>query len=217
MSSFDAVVFDLDYTLAVTDRDRQALLDDATERAGAHDIERAAYLDAHGTVAATETRAPIFERLVTDDTDPDELAMAYRLAIEDALVPVDGVPGLLADLHESYRVGLLTDGPIAAQRDKLRTLDWAGLFDAVVITGSLPTGKPDERAFAAVCDDLDVDRAGTVYVGDRPAVDVEGAADAGLATVQVLYPGGPESHAAADAVVDRDELVARLPEILPTL
>jgi putative hydrolase of the HAD superfamily len=217
MSSFDAVVFDLDYTLAVTDRDRQALLDDATDRADAHDIERAAYLDAHGEVAATETRAPIFQRLLTDDTDPDELATAYRLAIEDALVPVAGVPDLLADLRESYRVGLLTDGPLVAQRGKLRTLGWTDLFDAVVITGSLPTGKPDERAFAAVCDDLGVDPAATVYVGDRPEVDVQGAAAAGFATVQVRYPGGPETHAAADAAVDRDELVVRLPEILATL
>lgn len=217
MASFEAVVFDLDYTLAVTDRDRQALLDDATDRAGAHDIERAAYLDAHGEVAATETRAPIFERLLTDDTDPEAVATAYRLAIEDALEPVAGVPGLLADLRESYRVGLLTDGPLAAQQGKLRTLNWGDLFDAVVITGSLPTGKPDERAFAAVCDELRVDPAATVYVGDRPDVDVQGAAAAGLATVQVLYPGGPEPHAAADAAVDRARLVARLPEMLDSL
>jgi putative hydrolase of the HAD superfamily len=217
MPSFDAVVFDLDYTLAVTDRDRQALLDDATERADAHDIERPDYLDAHGEVAATETRAPIFERLLTDDTDPEDLATAYRLAIEDALEPVAGVPALLGDLRESYRVGLLTDGPLVAQRGKLQTLGWADLFDAVVITGSLPTGKPDERAFAAICDELGVEPAATVYVGDRPEVDVQGAAAAGLATVQVCYPGGPEPHAAADAAVDRAELVDRLPEILTTL
>lgn len=217
MPSFDAVVFDLDYTLAVTDRDRQALLDDATERADTHDIDRADYLDAHGEVAATETREPIFERLLTDDTDPDAVATAYRLAIEDALEPVAGVPDLLGDLRESYRVGLLTDGPLVAQRGKLQTLDWADLFDAVVITGSLPTGKPDERAFAAICDELGVEPAATVYVGDRPEVDVQGAAAAGLATVQVRYPGGPEAHAAADAVVDRAELVARLPGLLDSL
>jgi putative hydrolase of the HAD superfamily len=217
MPSFDAVVFDLDYTLAVTDRDRQALLDDATERADTHAIERADYLDAHGEVAATETRAPIFERLLTDDTDPEAVATAYRLAIEDALEPVAGVPDLLAALRESYRVGLLTDGPLVAQRGKLGTLGWADLFDAVVITGSLPTGKPDERAFAAICEELSVDPAATVYVGDRPEVDVQGAADAGLATVQVLYPDGPEPHPAADAAVDREALVARLPAILDSL
>jgi putative hydrolase of the HAD superfamily len=217
MPSFDAVVFDLDYTLAVTDRDRQALLDDATDRTDTHDIERADYLDAHGAVAATETRAPIFDRLLTDDTDPEDVATAYRLAVEDALVPVAGVPDLLSDLRDAYRVGLLTDGPLVAQRGKLGTLGWADLFDAVVITGSLPTGKPDERAFAAICDELGVEPAATVYVGDRPEVDVQGAAAAGLATVQVLYPDGPGRHAAADATVDRADLVARLPEILRTL
>jgi len=217
MASFDAVAFDLDYTLAVTDRDRQALLDAATDRTDAHDIDRADYLDAHGAVAATETRAPIFERLLADGTDPERVATAYRLAIEDALEPLDGVEGLLADLRESYRIGLLTDGPRAAQRGKLGTLGWADLFDAVVITGDLPAGKPDERAFAAVCEELGVEPAATVYVGDRPEVDIQGAAAVGLATVQVLYPGGPDPHPAADATVDRAELVAQLPEILVSL
>ncbi|MFB6083440.1 MAG: HAD family hydrolase [Halorientalis sp.] len=217
MPSFDAVAFDLDYTLAVTDRDRQALLDAATDRADAHDIERTDYLDAHGAVAATETRAPIFERLLTDDTDPAELATAYRSAVEAALEPVAGVPDLLATLRESYRVGLLTDGPLVAQRGKLRTLGWTDLFDAVVITGDLPAGKPDRRAFAAICEELGVQPARTVYVGDRPEVDVRGAADAGLAVVQVLYPDGPEPHPAADATVDRADLVARLPAVLDSL
>ncbi|WP_336002299.1 HAD family hydrolase [Halorientalis halophila] len=212
-----AVAFDLDYTLAVTDRDRQALLDDATERAGAPPLARGDYLDAHGTVAATETRAPIFDRLLTDGTDPETVATAYRRAIEDALEPVAGVADLLEALREDYRVGLLTDGPQTAQRGKLDELEWAGLFDAVVITGTLPAGKPDERAFAAICSELGVEPVETAYVGDRPEVDVAGAAAAGLATVQVCYPGGPDPHPAADATVARDELVETLPDILAAL
>ena len=209
-----AVAFDLDYTLAVTDRDRQALLDAATARADAPAIDRADYLDAHGAVAATETREPIFVRLLDGATDPETVATAYRHAIEDALEPVAGVADLLADLRESYRLGLLTDGPLAAQQGKLDTLGWNGLFDAVVITGTLPAGKPDRRAFDAICAELGVEPAETVYVGDRPEVDVAGAAAAGFATVQVLYPGGPDPHPAANATVDRGELVERLPGLL---
>ncbi|MFB6165642.1 MAG: HAD family hydrolase [Haloarculaceae archaeon] len=211
-----AVAFDLDETLAVTVRDRQTLLDVAADRAEAPGIDRAAYLEAHGDVAATDTREPIFDALLTGeaDVDPAELATAYRRAIEDDLEPLAGAADLVTDLRERTRVGLLTDGPVAAQRGKLRELGWEDLFDAVVITGELPAGKPDERAFRAICDALDAAPADTVYVGDRPDVDVEGAAAAGLGTVQVLYDGGPPPTPAADATIERSRLVAALPALL---
>jgi len=37
---------------------------------------------------------------------------------------------MLADLRGEYRVGLLTNGPVRAQRDKLETLGWEDAFDA---------------------------------------------------------------------------------------
>lgn len=218
MPSPVAVVFDMDYTLAVTERDRQTLLDEATAAADVPAIDRADYLEAHGRVEATETRAPIFEQLLGEDSAAaDAVATAYRTAIGAALEPVADVPALVRDLRERYRVGLLTDGPRVAQRAKLETLGWTALFDAVVVTGDLPAGKPDERAFRAICDELDVDAADAVYVGDRPDVDVAGAAAAGFRTVQVLYPDGPDPHPAADATVERGAVAEQLPAILETL
>jgi len=217
-SSLRAVVFDLDDTLAVTDRSRQTLLDEATAQVDSTDIDRADYLDAHGAVAATETRAPIFEQLLDGDADttPEAIATAYREAIEDALEPLPGAATLVQDLREEYLVGLLTDGPLVAQHGKLADLGWTDLFDAVVITGSLAAGKPDQRAFDAICAELDVAPPDAVYVGDRPEVDIAGAAAAGFRTVQVLYESGPDRHPAADAVVDRSALVDELPTLIPS-
>jgi putative hydrolase of the HAD superfamily len=212
-----AVVFDLDETLAVTARDRQTLLDEATDAVGTARIDRTAYLEAHGTVEATQTREPIFEALLAEraaDADAAALATAYREAIETALEPLSGAADLVRTLRESYRVGLLTDGPLVAQRGKLRELGWTDLFETVVITGSLPAGKPAADAFVTVCDALGVTPAETVYVGDRPEVDVAGAAAAGCRTVQVRYASGPDRHPAADAVVERPQLVERLPAVL---
>jgi putative hydrolase of the HAD superfamily len=203
-----AVVFDLDYTLAVTRRDRQELLDAATEAAGVRRIERREYLDAHGSYGASETRVPIFEALI-EDGDPSAVAGAYRRAINDALVPVDGATGLVADLRETRPVGVLTDGPVRAQRSKLTALGWQDLFDAVVVTGSLPAAKPDPRTFEAVLDGLSVSAEGTVFVGDHPEADVRGAARAGLTPIQVLgdrFDPAPE----AERRIDRGELAATL-------
>ncbi len=218
--AIDAVVFDLDYTLAVTARDRSTLLAEASRAAGASPISREAYGEAHRREHAHETRTPIFAGLLDereDDVSPDALADAYRSAIADALEPIDGVEGLLADLRERYRVGLLTNGPVRAQRNKLRTLGWAGSFDATVITGELDAGKPDPIAFESILEDLDVAPERTVYVGDGVETDVAGATRADLRAIQVRYPGGPDPDPQADAHIDRDRLVADLPELVEEL
>jgi putative hydrolase of the HAD superfamily len=207
-----AVVFDLDYTLAVPDRSRQTLLDDATTAAGVRDIDRQEYLAAHDADLASETRAPIFEALI-DEGEPAAVTRAYRDAVEDALVPIDDAVDLLTALRRQYRVGLLTDGPVRAQQGKLDRLGWEEYFDAVVITGRLPAGKPDPRTFDAVVGELGVPAGATVFVGDHPDADIRGAKDAGMVAVQVLgeqYDRTPE----ADAYVEREQLHDQLMQFL---
>lgn len=217
-----AVGFDLDYTLVVPDRDRSVLLSDAVDAVGAPPISRDAYLDAHRRNLTGETRAPIFEDLLArggGDTaaSSEELARAYREAINAALVPVRGVESMLASLRERYRVGLLTNGPTVAQQAKLVTLGWEDAFDAVVITGELTAGKPDAAAFEALLDALDADPGETAYVGDELDADVAGASASGFAVVQVVFPGGPAPDPRADAQVERDAMARELPAILESL
>jgi putative hydrolase of the HAD superfamily len=221
-----AVGFDLDETLAVPERDRSTLLSEAIRAADADsllaDLTRDSYLRAHREHSGDRTREPVFAALVEEhaengDVDPARLAAAYRRTVEEALVPVEGAADLVGTLRESYRVGLLTDGPVRTQRGKLETLGWTELFDAVVVTGELPEPKPDPRTFRRLLDDLGVDPREAAFVGDHPEADVAGAADAGLYAVQVRYPGGPDPHPGADAVLDRDALAERLPGLLASL
>ena len=140
-----AVVFDLDDTLAVTDGDRAALLAAAADRAGVSlSFDREAYLDAHREHSGAESRRPVFDALV--DSDAPALTRAYRETIGEALTPIEGAASVLETLRGRYRLGLLTDGPGRTQRDKLRRLDWADAFDAVVVTGPIGAPKPDRRA-----------------------------------------------------------------------
>lgn len=202
-------MFDLDDTLAVTDRDREALLSDAADRADvALSFDRDAYLEAHREHSGTETREPVFEALA--GTDAPALTWAYREAIGEALRTVEGADLLLGTLQTRYRIGLLTDGPRETQRDKLRRLGWQDAFDATVVTGPLGAPKPDPLAFEAIVDALDVASGETVYVGDDPERDIEGAAAAGLSPVQVCYADGPDPHPEAVATVDRNDIGALL-------
>lgn len=207
-----AVVFDLDNTLAVTRRDRQTLLDVATDAAGVRHIDREEYLDAHGAHLASETRAPIFDAIL-ESGDPAAVAASYRDAINADLEPVPGADALLRDLGERYRLGLLTDGPARAQYSKLEELGWRDRFDAVVVTGELPAGKPDRRAFEEILAALGVEPAAAVFVGDDPEADVAGAAAVGMYTIQVVRDGATVSPD-ADDTVDAGSLAADLRELL---
>ena len=218
--AIEGVGFDLDHTLAVPATARRSLLAEAVDAVDAPPLEREAYVRAHRRNLAGETREPIFADLLDDGPPgptPRELARAYRRRVNDALVPVDGAEDLLADLRERYRVGLLTNGPVRAQRSKLDVLGWDGAFDAVVVSGEVGAGKPDRRAFEALLDRLGTPADRTAYVGDELEADVVGAAEAGLRTVQVLTPAGPGRHPRADRAVDRTSLAADLPGVLEGL
>ena len=215
--SIRGVAFDLDYTLAVPDRDRETLLAEAVEQADAPPISRSEYVQAHRNHLTTESRAPIFAELLageTTDTDPDQLATAYREAVTTALVPIPDAEQLLRELRAEYRVGLLTNGPVRAQRSKIEYLDWEPLFDTTLVTGELAAGKPDAAAFDALLDALGTTPQETVFIGDTPDEDISGADAVGIHTVQVLFDGGPQKDTRADAYIERDRLAADLPGLL---
>ncbi|WP_142858148.1 HAD family hydrolase [Salinigranum halophilum] len=217
-----AVAFDLDYTLAVPTRDRQTILSEAARVAGAPPLSREAYLAAHAKCLTEETREPIFATLLAEhdhDTEasPAAVAEAYRDLIAEALVPVAGVEGMLDTLRREYRVGLLTNGPVVAQHDKLRKLDWVGAFDVELVTGSLAAGKPDSRAFEALLSELGTPPEELVYVGDDVDADIEGAAAAGITPVQVTFDGSADPHPDAVATLGRDALATDLPALLTRL
>ncbi|WP_323675675.1 HAD family hydrolase [Halorubellus sp. PRR65] len=211
-----AVGFDLDHTLAVPDRDRHRILAAAVDDVDAPRITREEYLSAHRDDHAAVTRSPIFETVLPADADvePEALAGAYRRRIADALSPVDGARDLLDALRADYSVGLLTNGPVKAQGDKLDELGWWTAFDATLVTGQLPAGKPDPRAFDALAGALGVAVEDVVYVGDEPVADVEGATNAGARAVQVVWPDGPDPHPAAAAVVDREHIARDLGDVI---
>ncbi|RJX43655.1 HAD family hydrolase [Halonotius aquaticus] len=215
--SIRGVAFDLDYTLAVPDRDRETLLAEAVEQADAPPISRGEYIQAHRNHLTTDSRAPIFAELLADDTtetDPDQLAAAYRDAVTNALVPIPDAEALLRELRADYRVGLLTNGPVRAQRSKIEYLDWEPLFDTTLVTGELDAGKPDAAAFDALLDALGTTPQETVFIGDTPDEDISGADAVGIHTVQVLFDGGPQKDTRADAYIERDRLAADLPGLL---
>lgn len=218
--SIRGVAFDLDYTLAVTTKDRDAILADAIAAVDGPQISREEYLTAHRQNLTKESRTPVFADILdgtASDVDPESMATAYREGITDSLEPLDGVEPFITDLRSRYRVGLLTNGSVLAQRSKIRHLGWGELFDTTLVTGELPAGKPDTAAFEALLEGLGTMPDETVYIGDTPLDDIEGATRSGLYAVQVLFPEGPDRDRRADAYIQRDRLTSDLPGVLDSL
>ena len=218
--SIRGVAFDLDYTLAVTTKDRDRILQDAIASVDGPQISREAYLTAHHNNLTKQSRTPVFRELLDgtgSETDPEALATAYREEISDALEPLADIEPFVRDLRSTYRVGLLTNGSVLAQRSKIEQLGWNELFDTTLVTGELPAGKPNGAAFDALLDGLGTRADETVYIGDTPLDDIEGATDSGLYAIQVVFDGGPERDPRADAYIERDRLIEELPAVLQSL
>ncbi len=94
----------------------------------------------------------------------------------------------LTTLRErGYKIGMLTNGGVNSQMDKLNNTPLAPYFDTIIISGSLPEGKPHASAYHTICREMGVAPEEAVYVGDHPINDVEGSKKAGLTAIWIPY------------------------------
>lgn len=146
------------------------------------------------------------------DSDADDLFGRYLAAYEAAwkLFP-DVLPCL--DQLSSETLGIISNGPSAEQRRKLRVHLIEDLFQHVLISEECGFPKPDARIFQLACRSASVPAREAVYVGDLFDIDVCGARDAGLRGIWIDRSDrgyGPED---ADRLTSLTELPARLREL----
>jgi putative hydrolase of the HAD superfamily len=77
--------------------------------------------------------------------------------------------------------------PARLTRRRIAELGVAERVDAIVLADEVGARKPDARIFQAAVEQLGVDAAAALHVGDRLEDDVGGAANAGLATAQAVW------------------------------
>jgi len=104
----------------------------------------------------------------------------------------DDARALLASLrYRGYRTGIVTNTifPSSLLRRQMQGLGVAGYLDAVVASADEGLAKPHPAPFLRALQDLGVDPAEALFVGDSIATDVAGAAAAGMCPV-LLRRGG---------------------------
>lgn len=96
----------------------------------------------------------------------------------------DAVPALEAVRRRGFRTGMVSNATELA-RSVLENLDMERLFDFVVISDEVGVRKPDPRIFRIALDHAGTAPSRTVFLGDKPATDIMGAARAGLRGILV--------------------------------
>ncbi|WP_392674800.1 HAD family hydrolase [Streptomyces sp. LN785] len=92
----------------------------------------------------------------------------------DVVETLDALRGI------SCRLGLVTNGPGDAQRDKITATGLDEFLDITVISGEVAVSKPDRRIFDIALDRMALGAAEVCHVGDSLVTDVGGALNAGL-------------------------------------
>jgi putative hydrolase of the HAD superfamily len=108
----------------------------------------------------------------------------------------DRLPGAEEVLHRlraaGVRIGLLTNGAAALQREKIEASGLGLFFDAAVVSGEIGSGKPEPEIFHHLLGRLGVEASAALMVGNSLARDIVGGKRAGLATCWLALEGEDE-------------------------
>lgn len=121
-------------------------------------------------------------------------------SVQPQLELFEGAEPLLSELKERHKLGLLTNGRIETQKNKVKLLDIERLFDEILYARELgeKNEKPNTLAYKVLLERLKIDPEDAVCIGDNPYTDFIGAKKIGLLTVRVL------TGEFKDVVVDKE-------------
>ncbi|MBL39661.1 MAG: phosphoglycolate phosphatase [Xanthomonadales bacterium] len=214
----EAVLFDLDGTLADTAPDLIAALERLRLELGLPAIETGPLRECvgRGAVAVLEGGLPelgpadreAFRARFLDD---------YQARCWEASRPFDGMPDFLDDL-ESLNIpwGVVTNKLERFARPVMERAGWSGRMGCLVAGDTVTQPKPAPEPVLAACSALGVDPARAVFIGDDERDVIAGRA-AGTRTVAALwgYIAEPDRVDAwgADAIAEAPGVLTALLEL----
>ena len=122
--------------------------------------------------------APALEVLVND----------FNEKFGQNVVMLEGSVETLKELKKrGYLLGMVTNGNSQLQNTKLDTAGIRDLFDMAVVSDDIGIWKPDKGIFEYAMKTLGVTPEESLFVGDHPINDIQGALGAGMHAVWVDY------------------------------
>jgi len=211
---FDAVIFDLDGTLADTLRDIAVSANEALRRMGVpeHPLDAYRYFVGDGVAMLAERALPADARARVPEF-ASAFDLAYREHYLDTTRLYDGMAALVEALRaRGLRLAVLSNKPDKFVRATVAALTGEGIFSAVLGVRDDVPRKPDPRGALRVAAELGVSPARVLYLGDT-STDMVTARAAGMEPVGVAWGFRPREElvaAGARRIVERPEEVLAL-------
>ena len=199
MSLVKALLFDLDGTLAETDSLHFPLW---AEIMGRHGVR--VDWDFYQQRISGRLNPDIISDLLPNLPEPEarHLLQHKEGEFRRRAVELEPLPGLMQVLKESERRGILsalvTNAPEENARAMIAALGLEDFFDAEVLAGELPAGKPDPLAYDTALQRLGVGPAEALAFEDSSS-GIASAVGAGVTTVGIASTHEPDTLLAAGA------------------
>lgn len=129
--------------------------------------------------------------------DPDAFIDAEHAVWRPAYSVLASAAALLESLRDrGIKTGLVANSwpdPARVLRGDADALGLAPFLETLVFSDDAGVRKPAPEIFLRACSELGVDPTATLFVGDDPVADVQGAAGVGMKTAQALWFRADES------------------------
>ena len=191
-----AILFDLDDTLYL-ERDfvKSGFKTVATLIQNDNGIDKEVVYNRFWSIFNSGERKKIFDSYISEfgkiNYTIDELVNIYRSHVPNInLLP--GIDEYLLSLSRVYKLGLVTDGYIQTQKNKINALGLNNIFDQILITEELGRKywKPSTVPFSKICDKLGVIPMEAIYIGDNPKKDFKGPNKLGMDSIRLRLKDG---------------------------
>jgi putative hydrolase of the HAD superfamily len=126
--------------------------------------------------------------------------------------------GVLSELKcQGYKLGVITDGHICVQKNKIRSLGIEKLFDCIILSDEygVECRKPSFVPYQKAVEILKTDFIEAMYVGDNPYKDFISARKLGMYSVRILR--GMYRDIRLGLSYEADMEISSLDEIFPVL
>lgn len=216
-----AVVFDLDGTLLDRDASVRKFIEDQYERLHkwlGH-IPKRQYVSAFITLDCRGYvwKDKVYQQMITDlkirKVSWQTLLDDYVERFQNHCIPFPNLLSMLEHLKSNtIRLGMITNGKGQFQMDNIRALGIENYFDTILVSEWEGIKKPQSEIFKRALQQLDVLPSESIYVGDHPENDVEGAKNTGM--LGIWKKDKQWKHVEADYVI---EDLKEIPLIVHTL
>ena len=134
----------------------------------------------------------------------EEIGLAYMQNYRKYWTWVDGAKEALELVADRFPVGIVTNGFLETQKNKIEVMGLDQYTDNFIITEEIGVMKPHPKVFDVATERSGADRNEILYVGDSYSSDVIGGRDAGWQTAWfTAFMNEIEENQTADFMFDR--------------